>query len=476
MEKKNIIFIICDQLQKRTTEKDSPCIMPNLQRLRNDSVDFPNAHTANAICSPSRASLMTARLPHNHGMVDCTHTVPKYRADYDSGLDTISRRLSEEGYSLSYYGKWHVERSYKLEDYGFEEYETELDLPSFSRTPIKRLEVQTEGYDNKVICGVYEEGEDCTEEAYIYSKAIDFIERKKTDAPFCTFISAYAPHDPYTVPQEVYKLYEGKELPLPESFFDNMEDKPAVYRRLKNVWAEFGEDEAREIMRCYYSYCTLVDIQVGKLLKYLKDKNLYDDTIIVFTADHGDMMGAHGLFCKGVPCFEETYAIPLIIKQPGNIKSGISCNAYVNMYDIAPTVLEMSGCSPLKNTVDGHSIIPYLNGVADENTFCYAEFEGQRYSYTQRLVWKDGFKYVFNAFDFDEFYDLKNDPYELNNLSDHPDYLAKKKELVSLMWKRIAESGDDTMGDAQYIMHRFAPEGPRNNKKNSEFLLYNKSF
>lgn len=109
-----------------------------------------------------------------------------------------------------------------------------------------------------MICGTYQEGEEETEEAYIYGKAVDFIKSNKDGGPFCTFISTYAPHDSYTVPQDIYHMYDDTDIPLPESYQDDLLDKPAVYRRLKEVWKAFGAAEAKEIMRCYYSYCTLM--------------------------------------------------------------------------------------------------------------------------------------------------------------------------------------------------------------------------
>lgn len=133
-KKPNIIFLLEDQQQAQVIGPDHICKTPNIEMLMQDCVVFNRAHTCNAVCSPSRASLMTGVLPHNHGMIDCTHTVPSYRAEYDAGLDTLSRVLKREDYAMAYYGKWHIERTNKLENYGFDEYETEtkseLGIPS----------------------------------------------------------------------------------------------------------------------------------------------------------------------------------------------------------------------------------------------------------------------------------------------------------------------------------------------------------
>ena len=211
MERKpNIIFLLEDQQQAQAIESGHFCLTPNIEELKRDSVTCTRAHTCNAVCSPSRATLMTGMLPHRHGMVDCAHAVPPYRALYDRELDTLSQALKDSGYAMSYYGKWHVERSNHLEDFGFDEYETEVTIPKFSLTPVEKVTVHTEQYADKVICGVFAEDASCTEESYIYDKAMDFIERQRgTGQPWCTFISTYAPHDPYSVPKEIYDRYEN---------------------------------------------------------------------------------------------------------------------------------------------------------------------------------------------------------------------------------------------------------------------------
>lgn len=474
---KNIIFLISDQMQRRSVLEDPRRIMPNVEKLRADSIDFVNMHTVNAICSPARASMLTGMLPHNHGMVDCTHTVPKYRADFNAELQTLPQILKDNGYSICYYGKWHVERSYKLEDFGIDEYETEHDIPKASLTPVKRITVSTPGYRTSTVAGIYEEDETASEEHYVYSKAMDFIKRHADDDhPFCAFISTYAPHDPYVVPLSVYKMYDGISFDVPDNWDTGTEGKPSIYKRLHEVWSGLTDDEIKDVIRCYYSSCTLVDLQVRRLMDFLKESGLYDDTLIVFTSDHGDMAGSHGLFCKGVPAFEDVYSIPLLVKPSGTgLKPG-ECDVYADTCDILPTVVELAGIR-WQGKADGKSLVPYMEGKSSAGTYSLAEFFGQRYSYTQRIVWSDGYKYVFNAFDNDELYDLGKDPGENVNLAADPKYSGIKEKLCALMWKRIEETDDWSMRDAQYFLHRFAPVGPNDGDHlSSRFSMFNKAF
>lgn len=478
MKRPNIIFLIQDQMQQQVIRESSGCIMPNLHKLMEDGINFQRAYTCNAVCSPSRASLLTGTLPHVHGMVDCTHTVPPYRANYDESLDTITAAIHDAGYQVSYYGKWHIERTHKLEKFGIDRYETEMHIPGFDVTMEDRVTVETPGYAEKTLCGVFREGAEHTEEHYVYQRAMEDIEANAASGkPFCTFISTYAPHDPYCVPREVYDLYEGAELSLPESFEDPLEGRPAVYRRMQKVLhSALSPQDYKKAKRCYYSYCTLVDLQIGRLIEYLKKKDLYDDTLIVCMSDHGDLMGAHGLMTKSVPAFEETYHIPLVMKLPGSRLAGKNVDFFINAYEIGPTVLDLAGCRPLRGDKTGISMRPFLMGEKTGEHYAFAEFFGQRFSYTQRLYWKGKMKYVFNAFDNDELYDLEKDPYEMTNRSEDPAYADIKQKMCSEMWELVKGSGDDSLADAEYFPLRIAPVGPGKKSQRSDYAIYNKKF
>lgn len=476
---KNIIFLISDQMQRKAVLEDPRTKMDNLKALCHDSVDFSRTHASSPICSPSRASLITGRLPHVHNMVDCTHTVPAYRSDYDYSLPTLPQLLKENGYDMCYYGKWHVERSYDLSRFGFKEYETEKQIPKKDLTPLSRVVVSSEGYKTSSICGVYAEGEEISEEHYIYDKAMDFIDRHADSGrPFCAFISTYAPHDPYVVPREVYDFYDKNEFKVPKTWKNGLVGKPALLRRLNAIWKNLTPEEIAEIIHCYYACCSLVDIQIGRLVKFLKAKGLYEDTLIVFTSDHGDLCGAHGLFCKGVAPYEEAYRIPLVMKLPGNVAGGSVRNVLSDTCDIMPTVLALAGVEASGIKTDGKSLVPFIHGKDDSEEFTVSEFFGQRFSYTQRVVWYGDFKYIFNTFDNDELYNLKNDPLEMSNLSENPEYLEVKKKLCTLMWHKCIETNDWSITDSHYFMHRFAPVGPLivNPEVSERFTMFNKNF
>lgn len=468
----NILFLVSDQQQQATIAPDSTCHMPNVSRLRDSGVTFTQARTVNAICSPARASLMTGLYPHNHGMVDNTHCVEKFRADFQSERNMLSKQLKAHGYRLGYFGKWHVERTGSPDVFGFDKFTTEQHGRDFPRTLENPRILKQLGYNDRVLYGVHRESVEETEEYFFYDQGIEFIrESQSRSEPWCAFISTNAPHDPYIAPKELYELYNSSEITLPESFDDAMEDKPGIYRRLKSVWSDLTRKDFQEATACYYANCTLVDSQVGRVLDVLEATGQRDTTIIIFLSDHGDMMGGHGLLCKGVPAFDESYRIPLIISWPDHIPSGDVCSAYASIIDVAPTVLELAECQPM-NDIDGESLIPCIKAEADSPPrSIYAEFFGQRLSYSQRIVWKDEYKYVFNSFDFDELYDLSTDPAELQNLINDPQYHSIAGMMAQEMWNKAKISGDHCFLESEYFMFRFAPMGPEIEKKAS---LYNR--
>ncbi len=179
---------------------------------------------------------------------------------------------------------------------------------------------------------------------------------------------------------------------------------------------------------------------------------------------------------KSVPCFEEIYHIPLIMKMPQQEKAGTTAGFYVGTPEIASTVLELAGCRKLKGKHIGESFLPWLKGEKIDKRHAFAEFFGQRFFYTQRIYWQDDMKYVFNAFDEDELYDLKNDPHELINVSKQADYQEIKRELCRQMWEIIKDTEDSTLADAEYYLMRFAPVGPGEKKQMGNYTLYNKTF
>ena len=473
MRQPNLLFLMTDQQRADTLAPGSPCQLPHLAALAARGTSFARCYAPNPICSPTRASLMTGLLPHSHGMVDCTHTVEPYRAELKPGLPFWSQALQAGGYHTGYFGKWHVERSNRLEDFGFAEYELNnspnyyahrraLGLDERARRFVSRHAVAQPGYHDFTVCGVVDEPVEATAEYYLYSRGIEFIERaaREPDHPWALFMSTLAPHDPYIVPQEQRARYRAADLPRPASFDDALADRPGIYRRIQRVWQDLDWDDFAEATACYYAFCSLVDDQVGRILAAVDAAGQLDNTIVIFTSDHGDYLGAHRLLLKGVPAFEEAYKVPLVLAGPG-VAVGERSDHIVSLLDLAPTITALTTGDDFP--CQGRSLLPLLqpgNAPVAWVEQAFAECHGQRFFYTQRTIWHDQYKYVFNGFDEDECYDLAADPHECRNVARDHAYAGVVRELAARMWAIIRATNDYNMYQAEYGMFRFAPIGP----------------
>ncbi|MEA3334873.1 MAG: sulfatase-like hydrolase/transferase [Chloroflexota bacterium] len=320
----NLLFLITDQQQAATVDPGSICRTPNLDRLVTEGAYFSRCYTVNPICSPARASLMTGLFPTSHGMVDVTHAVEPYRAQLCDGLSFWPQALQSAGFHTGYFGKWHVERSNRLEKFGFDVYDVEryhqlAGLVERDDQMSPRGVVHQKGYKDFLLYGVTDQPVEQTPEYHLYSSGIEFLRQasQESQSPWALFLSTEAPHDPYVVPRAYYERYDPSAIPLPASFDDDLGNRPALYRRIQRIWQELDRTQFAQAIACYYGLCSLVDDQVGRLLSVLEELGQLENTIVVFTSDHGDYMGAHRLMLKGIPAFEQAYRVPLIIRGPG---------------------------------------------------------------------------------------------------------------------------------------------------------------
>ncbi len=473
MSAPNLLFLMSDQQRADTVGAASACATPHLDTLAAQGASFERCYATNPVCSPSRASLMTGLLPHAHGMVDVAHAVEPHRAGLKPDLPFWSRTLQRAGYRTAYFGKWHVERSDRLEDFGFDTYElvesnTSSGYAAYRRglgLPEDRLLseerwLRQPGYADWLVYGVTDEPEASTMEAYLYARAIAFLEGAQDDPrPWAVFVSTEGPHDPYVVPRASLERYDGSETPLPESFADTLDRRPGIYRRIQRVFAQLDASDFARATDCYYAYCSHIDDQVGRIVAALRETGQEETTLVAFTSDHGDYLGAHRLLLKGVAAFEEAYKVPLVLKGPG-VVAGRRIERVVSLLDVAPTIVELA--IGARFPCHGRSMVPLLQpGTPAWRDEAFAEFHGQRFAYTQRTLWRDQYKYVFNTFDEDELYDLANDPHEMLNLARDPAMRSVEEAMAARMWQIVRETDDGSLLASQYGVMRYAPVGPQ---------------
>lgn len=475
-EKPNILFFMVDQMQGRVLDDEHPCLTPHFDRLKKRGVRFKNAYTPNAVCSPARASLMTGLLPHSHGVTAVTHSKDGDQLCLREDRAHWAELLQKAGYTNGYFGKWHIERSNELHRFGWNEYVghsskrfNEAVTRAREATPdkigyVKAYHLEHPGYRKTTLYGVTSHTPEQRGMGIATQYGLDFIERQAQagEGPWCCFISTTEPHDPFVCGEKAYQLYDAQNLEIPENWNDTLENRPNIYRRSAGVFAEMTEEEKREAAVCYYASITELDEQLGKLVAKVESLGQLDNTIIVVTSDHGELLGAHQQYCKNFTAFEEIYNIPMLISGPGIVADHVS-DARMGLHDFYATMMTHLDIE-FEPVVDSRSFQIFLESKEDANdewTQGYAEYTGNRFEVTQRVMWDGDWKLVFNGFDFDELYDLASDPQEMCNRIDYGACLATRDKLYRQMWKRVRETDDHSVLNTNYPPYRFVPVGPQ---------------
>jgi arylsulfatase A-like enzyme len=367
--------------------------------------------------------------------------------------------MAEAGYEMGYFGKWHVEQSGELARYGWEDYDTSCGSARAAAAEDSKIAVKKEGYRDYLLAGVSDEAP-ATHPAF--DRGIEFIRRHAGgERPFCCFVSTGEPHDPYVPPRRFMDMYDVDEIEVSPTLRDEVSDKPEVVRRMRLLWRGLSEADWQFISAAYWATITFLDAELGRIVEALRDADLYEDTVIVVTCDHGDMLGGHGLATKGVGTpYEEVYNVPLLMRAPGSA-GGEDESHKVGLLDVGPTLLDLCGLEPLDGA-QGRSLRPVLEGTADPQNWqdAYAEFYGQRFVYTQRIVWHDDWKYVFSPGGVDELYNLEQDPHERRNLARDAAHRDVLIEMCKRMWRKMREIGDESLFNTHYATLRTAPIGP----------------
>ena len=471
----NILFLMADQMQEQVLDTDHPCRTPNLDRLASRGMRFTHAYTPNAICSPTRASLMTGLMPHNHGVLEVLYPkVPDLHVLREE-KPHWAQRLRDDGYYTGYFGKWHVEATNDLNRYGWQvdagwqgdafHQATQAILGDEPLRPACDPSLYLEGpagYGPHLFYGVTDRPAEEREMGIATTLALRFLEDAVNGlAPWCCYLGFQEPHDPYITHQDFYAEYAAMELPPSPNAQDELLDRPGLYRRAQGIWGQLSEAQKRTARTCYYASITEVDAQFGRVLDFLESSGQLDNTVIIMTADHGDLLGAHGLFFKDISAFEEVYRIPLLISGPG-IQENSQCHARVGIHDLCPTILELADCTPFEVS-DSRSIVHFLaepEAVTPEWQRGYAEYFGNRHRLTQRIVWDGPWKFVFNGFDFDELYNLDDDPWEMQNLAADPAYAEQHRAMMRLYWDYARHTGDTPLSETLYPALRLGIVGP----------------
>jgi arylsulfatase A-like enzyme len=426
----NILFVIADQWRAQAFgfAGDPNVHTPHLDALQRESLDCVKAISGLSVCCPARASILTGQRPLTHGVF--INDMP-----LNPNAVSLAKVLKQAGYDTGYIGKWHLngdgrsafiprERRQGFDYWKVLECTHNYNHSYYYADGPEKLEWK--GYDAIAQ----------TEDAQQYLR-----DHAKTDKPFFLFLSWGPPHNPYqSAPAKYRAKYQAAQIQLRPNVSETMSAK------------------ARLAQAGYYAHCSALDDCMGNLLQTLRENGLASNTIVVFTADHGDLLGSHEAFEKQQP-FDESIRVPLLLHWPKGLGTGGgSPDALINSEDIMPTLLGLCGV-PIPKTVEGLDYSGYLHGgknpsdgaavissVAPFGTW-ERRVGGQEY----RGVRTQRYTYVRNLNGPWYFFDNQTDPYQTNNLVNKLEFAKLQAELDATLKRKLKEQGDDFLPASDYI-------------------------
>ena len=411
---------------------------PNIDSLARAGAMCANYYVSSPVCTPSRASFVSGLYPIFTGS-------PANDLPLNDDIVTFAELFQRNGYATSYVGKWHLDGEAKpgftpKRQFGFED-----NRYMFNRGHWKNLEDTEDGpavrsrSDGKPSYDVGDADEISYTTDFLVDRTIDVIKRDK-DKPFCVMLSIPDPHGPNTVRSPYDTMFGSLEFQNPRTMSKDMAAAPA--------WAAKGGSKAgtlkQQSMQNYFGMVKCIDDNVGKLLKCLADLELDRSTSVVFTSDHGDLMGEHGKHNKGLP-YETSARVPFIIRYPGKIPVGkVIRTAHCNV-DFPPMILSLAGIRDSRPDFHGKDTsAEFLRPEREthEERIVYSSHAG-----SQWVAAMDGrHKLVFSTSDVPWLYDLKNDPDELVNVYTDPDYASVAGKMKDELLDQIKRFKDPIQG------------------------------
>lgn len=418
----NILFILPDMWRGEALGcmGNRQVFTPNVDRLASEGMLFRNTFANTPVCCPARADILTGKYAHKNGMVANDLRLRQSEV-------TISEILRDAGYHTGYIGKWHLDGGIRMPGFvppgprrhGFEFWaanecsHTHFDTQYFRDTdvPIPIRSFEAEAWTDI---------------------AINFLHNTRRDRPFFLMISTGPPHEPYGAPEKYMRMYDPQRLTMRPNWVEGS--------------TKGGEARAeRKDIAAYYAAITAVDGQVGRLMQTLHELGLEEDTIVVFTSDHGNLLGSHGMTGKRAP-WEESIHVPGVLRYPHRARAGIKAEQFLTHVDLAPTLLGLCGV-PAPASMQGSDLSAFVlggNAGGPDSAFFQifgpwsngaiaAGWRGIRTHSAMYARWESG-PWVL--------YDLVRDPYELNNLVGNPEYAVLQRALGAKLREWMTKTGD----------------------------------
>lgn len=480
MSAPNVLFIMTDQQRFDALGANGNCIIrtPNLDRLAASGVNVQDYYTNCPVCVPSRCNLFTGRYPHSHRIRE-NHSL------LEAGREIhLFRVLKHAGYCLGYVGKNHLLEGVEFENFDYTDvwgYDHEMspeeeECHRFARTRGRPMR------ERGVWAGAtFHDFPPASTRPYVKaSSAIRFLEQHTHQSPFALCLSFSDPHAPHIALrkyEEVYPLDEMELYPHREGELEEKANRFGVKVRASQA-DKASEEDRRRFMAVYYSMISWVDEQVGRVLDKLEELGLREDTIVVFTADHGEFCFEHGMCKKDLVLLDSLLRVPLLMSWPGRLEPAVRQGAFVEQVDLMPSLLDLMGIE-VPFGVQGRSALPYLRGESAEHKrevfaeICppwlynphatyqdfVADWEANHEGlpsfnvpgdYTKSI--RDAhYRYCWYGTGEEELYDKAADPHELHNVADEPAHAAAKlrMKLRLLEWHALTEDPLDPLSVRQ---------------------------
>ncbi|MEH6681488.1 MAG: sulfatase-like hydrolase/transferase [Sediminicola sp.] len=450
----NILWITTDQQRWNTIGAlgNKYVKTPNLDRLVKEGVSFLKAYAQAPICTPSRASFLTGMYP------STLHASKNGAANWPETAPLITKTLKDAGYECGISGKLHLSTAmahrpedrpkddgYQVFHYSHSPYQSGSANDYIKYYKEKGIDI----IDLKAKLGYVPE--EYHQTTWCSDRAIDFIKEKR-EWPWLFSLNMYDPHPPFDPPKEYLDRYNIDQLPSPVFRESDIIEK-TVFNDVtfQSELKKYTERENKTRLAKYWAQIDLIDVNIGRILKTLEETGQLDNTLIIFTSDHGDMVGDHGLVNKGCRFYEGLVRVPLIFWYPREIKQNIQSKALVELIDIVPTILQMTGL-PGRKKVQGKSLLPILTGAKSPDyhkPYVRSEYYDTLLQEDSTMInygtmYRDeGYKIVsYHGHGAGELFDLKEDPYEFKNLWNDPRHMQLRFDLLKRSFDATVKSLD----------------------------------
>jgi choline-sulfatase len=441
----NVLLVVADQMTPLLTGLYGHPVVktPHLNALAEKGVLFDTAYSPCPLCAPARACMLTGTYSSQNGVYDNAAAL---------GCDqpTLCHYLNLMGYDTVLSGKIHFVGPDQL--HGFRKRLLPNIYPAdFSWTKSRDHKIPKTHARSYLGSAVHvgRSGRNIEYDERAHTKALDYLTGKGTQKrtntsyqPFFLCVSYNFPHEPFWPPKKYWDLYENEPIGIPKLAPDFEKKHSAMDRWLNR---HHGVDKVdlqepsslRRLRRAYYALVTYIDDKVGELVARLQTDDLMDDTIIIFTSDHGDMLCEKNMVQKR--CFYESSArVPLLVLSPHVGKKGHVSKTPVSLLDIAPTVLDLAGYDGLESlTVDGISLVPFLEGREQPGRAVFSEMHSEGVYATCFMVRKGKYKYIYIHGHDEQLFDLEKDPDEWDDLAHRADYVSIRSELKESIMNRF---------------------------------------